>query len=158
MASRQPLYHPRRTAFPQPSAACHWITMGESLRVLQPLDTRINRDAVTRLSGRHDTQRSRHIDGKYSRPASDRPADLVSANLRRPPLAETIWFHVKNIRSVGVPPARLGGGYFSYRPPAALPRGERCEIHRADPRACASIIERFRLRSWFNTIANRVQC
>lgn len=44
-----------RPSSPQPSAACHWITMGESLGVLQPLDTRINRDAVTRLNGRHDT-------------------------------------------------------------------------------------------------------
>lgn len=48
--------------------------MGESLRVLQPLDTRINRDAVTRLSGRHDTQRSRHVDGKYSRKGRHRRA------------------------------------------------------------------------------------
>lgn len=44
--------------------------MGESLGVLQPLDTRINRDAVTHLSGRHDTQRSRHVDGKYSHHAA----------------------------------------------------------------------------------------
>jgi len=35
----------------------HWITRGESLRVLQPLDTGINGSDVTHLSARYDSRR-----------------------------------------------------------------------------------------------------
>lgn len=47
----------RPSSHPVSLPSRHWITRGESLRVLQPLDTGINGSDVTHLSARYDSRR-----------------------------------------------------------------------------------------------------
>lgn len=73
---RHPLLpHPVSVSLP----SRHWITRGESLRVLQPLDTGINGSDVTHLSVRYDSRRRWKIRSleNYSAFGVYRPIHLV---------------------------------------------------------------------------------